>query len=89
MWLLQVIGTQHINPIDLARPKENINTSGFMPIERDKIDLFVSDGWVDTFRLFHEEGHAILGGLIGSEQGEMLDGELIIFLSIKGWWIFA
>ena len=44
------------NPIDLARPKENINTSGFMPIERDKIDLFVSDGWVDTFRLFHEEG---------------------------------
>ena len=43
-------------PIDLARPKENINTSGFMPIEREKLDLFISHGWMDTFRLFHDEG---------------------------------
>ena len=42
-------------PIDLARPKENINTSGFMPIEREKLDIYVSEGWVDTFRLFHSE----------------------------------
>ena len=41
--------------IDLARPKENINTSGFMPIERQKLDHYVSEGWVDTFRLFHPE----------------------------------
>ena len=44
------------HPIDLARPKENKNTSGFMPIEREKIDFYVSNGWIDTFRLFHEEG---------------------------------
>ena len=43
------------NPIDLARPKENINTSGFMPIEREKLDQYVEHGWVDTFRLFHDE----------------------------------
>ena len=43
------------HPIDLARPKENINTSGFMPIEREKLDTYVSQGWVDTFRLFHDE----------------------------------
>ena len=43
------------HPIDLARPKENINTSGFMPIEREKLDQYVSRGWVDTFRLFHSE----------------------------------
>ena len=43
------------HPIDLARPKENINTSGFMPIEREKLDEYVEDGWVDTFRLFHDE----------------------------------
>ena len=43
------------HPIDLARPKENINTSGFMPIEREKLDIYVDDGWVDTFRLFHPE----------------------------------
>ena len=42
--------------IDLARPKENINTSGFMLVEREKLDIYVEEGWVDTFRLFHEEG---------------------------------
>ena len=43
-------------PIDLARPNENNNTSGFMPVERKKIDLYISHSWVDTFRLFHDEG---------------------------------
>ena len=41
------------HPIDLARPKENEKTSGFMPIERERIDTYVSHGWVDTFRHFH------------------------------------
>ena len=40
--------------IDLARPKENIKTSGFLPIEREKLDQYISNGWVDTFRLFHD-----------------------------------
>ena len=44
------------HPIDLARPKENINTSGFMLVEREKLDIYVEEGWVDTFRLFHQEG---------------------------------
>ena len=43
-------------PIDLARPNENKNTSGFMPIEREKVDEYILNGWIDTFRLFHEEG---------------------------------
>jgi len=38
------------HPIDLARPKENETTSGFMPIEREWLDKIVKDGWVDTFR---------------------------------------
>jgi len=42
-------------PIDLARPKENVKTSGFMPIEREKMDQYVKSGWVDTFRYFHDE----------------------------------
>ena len=41
--------------IDLARPKENVKTSGFMPIERERLDLYVNDGWVDTFRFLHPE----------------------------------
>ena len=44
------------HPIDLARPKQNVNTSGFMPIERKKLDMYVENGWIDTFRLFHPEG---------------------------------
>ena len=44
------------HPIDLARPKQNVNTSGFMPVEREKLDLYVKNGWIDTFRLFYQEG---------------------------------
>ena len=43
------------HPIDLARPKENEKTSGFMLIERERIDTYISHGWVDTFRYFHAE----------------------------------
>ncbi|MCX7880835.1 MAG: exodeoxyribonuclease III [Ignavibacteria bacterium] len=42
--------------IDLARPKENINTSGFLPIERKKLDELIDMGFVDAFRLFTKEG---------------------------------
>jgi exodeoxyribonuclease-3 len=44
--------------IDLARPKENENTSGFLPIERAWLDKWVADGQVDIFREFQKEpGH--------------------------------
>lgn len=38
-------------PIDLARPKENEEISGFLPIEREWMDKFVAAGYLDTFRL--------------------------------------
>ncbi len=38
-------------PVDLARPKENEGTSGFLPMERQWLDMFVARGYVDTFRL--------------------------------------
>ena len=41
--------------IDLARPKDNKNTSGFLPEERALIDKYIKHGYVDTFRHFHEE----------------------------------
>lgn len=49
------VNTAH-HEIDLARPKENINHSGFMPIERAWLDKFVAAGFVDTFRLFNQSG---------------------------------
>lgn len=42
--------------IDLANPKENQNTSGFMPIERAWLDKIVDEyGYIDTFREFHKQ----------------------------------
>jgi exodeoxyribonuclease-3 len=46
------------NEIDLARPKENEKVSGFLPVEREWIDTFISHGYIDTFRHFNAEpGH--------------------------------
>jgi exodeoxyribonuclease-3 len=41
--------------IDLARPKENVKTSGFMPDERAALDEYFAAGFVDTFRLLQPE----------------------------------
>ncbi|MDD5698262.1 MAG: exodeoxyribonuclease III [Victivallaceae bacterium] len=43
------------NEIDLARPKENENVSGFLRIERDWMDKFERCGYVDTFRKLHPD----------------------------------
>jgi exodeoxyribonuclease-3 len=38
--------------IDLARPRDNHKTSGFLPEERAELDRWIAAGWVDTFRQF-------------------------------------
>jgi len=38
--------------IDLDNPKENSKTSGFLPIEREWIDKFISHNYTDTFRYY-------------------------------------
>jgi exodeoxyribonuclease III len=43
------VNTAH-REIDLARPKANRNTTGFLPEERAWMDRFVAAGYVDTFR---------------------------------------
>lgn len=48
------VNTAH-KEIDLARPKENVNTSGFMPVEREWVDKFIEAGFVDAFRKFNQE----------------------------------
>lgn len=39
--------------IDLARPKENLNVSGFIPIERLYLDRLEEQGFIDSFRYFN------------------------------------
>ena len=41
------------NEIDLARPKENSNQIGFLPIERAWVDRVIDAGFIDTFRAKH------------------------------------
>lgn len=43
--------------IDIHDPKGNKNTSGFLPDERAWMDQFLQNGWIDTFRAFHNEPH--------------------------------
>jgi exodeoxyribonuclease-3 len=48
------VNTAH-KEIDLARPRENEKTSGFLPEERAWLDKFIARGFVDTFRMFDRE----------------------------------
>jgi exodeoxyribonuclease-3 len=41
--------------IDLARPKENSKTSGFLPEEREALAEFYKAGLIDTFRTLNPE----------------------------------
>ncbi len=41
--------------IDLARPAENEENSGFLPEERAWIDTVVNLGFIDTFRVYNKE----------------------------------
>jgi exodeoxyribonuclease-3 len=51
------VNTAHTE-IDLARPRENEKTSGFLPEERAWVSRLVARGYHDTFRLFTSEpGH--------------------------------
>ena len=43
------------SPIDLARPKENQRTSGFLPEEREALDRWLQGGFVDAFRHLYPE----------------------------------
>jgi len=42
--------------LDLARPKENEENTGFLPEERAWIDRIINFGYVDAFRIFNKEG---------------------------------
>jgi exodeoxyribonuclease-3 len=48
------VNTAH-NEIDLAHPKANQKTTGFLPEERAWLDRFVEAGYVDTFRHFYPD----------------------------------
>ena len=48
------INTAHTG-IDLARPRENAENTGFLPIERAWIDRVIDSGYTDVFRDLHPD----------------------------------
>ena len=48
------VNTAH-KPIDLARPKSNKKTTGFLPEERAWMDEVVEAGYIDTFRRLYPD----------------------------------
>jgi exodeoxyribonuclease-3 len=48
------INTAH-QEIDLARPKDNIKNTGFLPIERAFMDKFKKNNWLDTYRFLYPD----------------------------------
>ncbi len=48
------VNTSH-KEIDLARPRQNRNTTGFMDIEREWIDQVVARGYYDSFRTLNPD----------------------------------
>jgi len=43
------------HPIDLANPKSNKNTTGFLPHEREWVDHYINAGMIDALRFFEPE----------------------------------
>ncbi|WP_432712625.1 exodeoxyribonuclease III [Pedobacter sp.] len=43
--------------IDIHNPKSNANSSGFLPEERQWMELFLNNGFIDTFRHFNKDPH--------------------------------
>lgn len=39
--------------IDIARPKENQNSIGFLPVEREKVSELLQNWYIDTFRYLY------------------------------------
>jgi exodeoxyribonuclease-3 len=69
-------------PIDLARPRENQGTSGFLPEERAALDGWFERGWIDSFREFepgpgHYSWWAQRGGARERNVGWRIDYALV------------
>ena len=43
--------------MDIHNPKSNANSSGFLPEEREWMELFLNSGLIDTFRHFNKDPH--------------------------------
>ena len=72
--------------IDLKRPKQNRNTTGFLPVERAWMDELVDRGYVDAFRAAHpdEEDHYTWWSNIGGARARNVGWRIDYFFATPG-----
>ncbi len=68
--------------IDIHNPKSNANSSGFLPQEREWMQLFLDNGFIDTFRYFNKDPHhytwwSYRAGSRGKNLGWRIDYHLV------------
>ena len=68
--------------IDIHDPIRNANVSGFLPYERNWLDLFLKSGFIDSFRHFNSEPHnytwwSYRAGARGNNKGWRIDYNLV------------
>lgn len=79
------VNTAH-RPIDLARPRQNQNTTGFLPHERAWLDEVIAQGYVDTFRALYpqREGAYSWWSYIGGARRRNVGWRLDYFFVSEG-----
>lgn len=68
--------------IDIHNPKSNANSSGFLPEEREWMQLFLENGFIDAFRHFNKAPHhytwwSYRAGSRGKNLGWRIDYHLV------------
>jgi exodeoxyribonuclease-3 len=68
--------------IDIHDPIRNKNVSGFLPQERSWLDIFINNGFIDSFRHFNKDPHnytwwSYRAGARGNNKGWRLDYILV------------
>ena len=69
-------------PIDIHDPIRNKTVSGFLPEERAWLDVFINNGFVDSFRHFNKDPHhytwwSYRAGARGNNKGWRIDYILV------------